>query len=147
MHLTVISDGLDRVVTTMLARAGIDLPIIANRLEWLGDERWRLGFPYGRNDCRAAAGNCKCAALTAEPATLRILIGDGRSDFCAAQTADLIFAKGALVEHCRRNDLAFVPFENFAEASHVLSELISALTQRGGTPRAIEEWFHAPPSA
>jgi len=143
---TVVSDGLDRVVTTMLARAGIDLPIIANRLEWLGGERWRLGFPHARSDCRTTAGNCKCVALGAEPATVRILIGDGRSDFCAAQTAHLVLAKGDLLEHCRRHDIAHVPFGNFAGASVVLADLIGALT-RPGAPRVIEDMFHAPPSA
>jgi len=143
--VTVVSDGLDRVVTTMLARAGIELPFIANRLEWLGGERWRLGFPHARDDCRAVAGNCKCAAMSAEPGTLRVLVGDGRSDFCSAQSAHLVIAKDALLEHCRREDLAYVPFEDFAGASLVLSNLVAALTHR--VPRAIEDLVHAPPTA
>jgi 2-hydroxy-3-keto-5-methylthiopentenyl-1-phosphate phosphatase len=147
LQVSVISDGLDRVVTTMLARAGIDIPIVANHLEWLGGERWRLGFPHARDDCRAAAGNCKCAALTAEPATLRVLVGDGRSDFCAAQTADLVIAKGDLAEHCRRGDLACVAFGNFSDATAVLNQWIGALRRRAGAPSSAEETVHAPPSA
>src|SRR5262245_36079836 len=57
--VTVISDGLDHVANRTLAAAGIDLPVLANRLEWLGSGRWRLGFPHANAGCRAAAGNCK----------------------------------------------------------------------------------------
>jgi len=95
--VTIVSDGLDLMVRKMLARQGVDLPILANRLEYLGDRRWQLAFPYSGRNCRAQAGHCKCLALTKEPTTMRILIGDGRSDFCAAETSDLVIAKGALV--------------------------------------------------
>ncbi len=128
--LTVVSDGLDQVVTAMLARAGAHVPVLANRLEWLGKDRWRLAFPHSVDDCRAAAGNCKCRALDKEPGTVRILVGDGRSDFCAAETADLVFAKGALAEHCHSKGLTYVMFGNFAGATTLLTEWIGALAGR-----------------
>src|SRR5262249_59111984 len=110
----------------MLARAGLDLPIIANHLECLGEDRWRLGFPHAREDCRASAGHCKCATLAAEPDGLRVLVGDGRSDFCAAAMADLVIAKGALAVHCRNNAIPFEPFTDFAGAAAVLARWLAA---------------------
>jgi len=145
LPLTVVSDGLDRVATAMLARAGLRPPIVANHLEWLGADRWRLGFPHAREDCRAAAGHCKCATLAAEPDGLRVLVGDGRSDFCAAASADLVIAKGALAVHCGNNAIPFERFTDFADASAVLARWLAALGRPVRTPS--EEAAHAPTSA
>lgn len=121
--VTVVSDGLDRAVGSILSRAGINLPYYANHLEWLGADRWRLTFPHARSDCRALSGNCKCHfAETA--AGIRIVVGDGRSDFCVAEGADLVLAKSALAKHCRSSDLPFFPFEHFAEATDLLARWV-----------------------
>jgi 2-hydroxy-3-keto-5-methylthiopentenyl-1-phosphate phosphatase len=142
--LTVISDGLDRIVTKMLARAGLDVPILANRLEWLGEKRWRLGFPHEAPDCRSQAGHCKCRALGREADKVRILIGDGRSDFCAAETADLVVAKGALAEHCQATGLAYIVFGNFAGATTLIADWIGGLRRLDGMPRFAKGTIHAP---
>jgi 2-hydroxy-3-keto-5-methylthiopentenyl-1-phosphate phosphatase len=125
--VTVVSDGLDRTITRMLSRFGIDVPVLANKLVYLGDRRWTLEFPYADAGCEAGAGNCKCLALTKKPHTLRILIGDGRSDFCASETADLVLAKSALAEHCQANGVPFIVFGNFAGATPLLADWIEAL--------------------
>lgn len=145
--VTVVSDGLDRLVTKMLGRMGIELPVLANRLEYLGDRRWRLAFPYSASDCRAEAGNCKCLALTKEPTTTRILIGDGRSDFCAAETADMVIAKGALVEHCQANGLPCIVFGNFAGATALLADWIGAIESQRPLPQFARGPADATPTA
>jgi 2-hydroxy-3-keto-5-methylthiopentenyl-1-phosphate phosphatase len=145
LPLTVVSDGLDRVAIAMLERAGLRLPIVANHLAWLGGERWRLGFPHAREDCVAAAGHCKCATLGAEPVGLRVLIGDGRSDFCAAAAADLVIAKGALAFYCGNNAIPFEPFVDFAGATTVLGRWLAALGRHPVSQS--EEEAYAPTSA
>jgi 2-hydroxy-3-keto-5-methylthiopentenyl-1-phosphate phosphatase len=145
LPVTVVSDGLDRVATAMLGRAGLHLPIIANHLEWLGEDRWRLGFPHAREDCRASAGHCKCATLAAGPGALRVLIGDGRSDFCAAAAADLVIAKGALAVYCGNNAIPFEPFTDFAGATTALVRWLAAVGRPARTQS--EEAAHAPTSA
>jgi len=141
--VTVVSDGLDRTITRMLSRFDIDVPLLANKLVYLGDRRWTLEFLYSDPGCEAGAGNCKCLALTKKPHTLRILIGDGRSDFCASETADLVLAKSALVEHCQANGVPFIVFGNFAGATPLLADWIEALERHypatgvpGGTVNA-----------
>ena len=141
--LTVISDGLDLIITKMLARAGVDVPVLANRLEWRGQNRWRLGFPHEAGDCRSQAGNCKCQALAGEPGKVRILIGDGRSDFCAAETADLVVAKGALAEHCQLTGLAYIVFGNFAGATTLIADWIGGLRRLDGKARYQKGTIHA----
>ena len=121
LEIIVLSDGLDYVVSSVLRGAGLDLPIFANRLQWLGEDRWELEFPFGRQDCAASLGNCKCWHRShAAPRALDILVGDGRSDFCIAARSQLVLAKGQLAAHCRFRRIAHQPIENFAAATAFL---------------------------
>lgn len=142
--VTVISDGLDRVVNRMLTAAAIDVPVLANHLEWLGRDRWKLEFPQFQAGCRTAAGNCKCAALTKEPGTLRIVVGDGRSDFCAAHGADFILAKGALAEHCQRTGLNYCVFGSFVGATSLLADWIATCERHSEAFGDVEGRLNAP---
>jgi 2,3-diketo-5-methylthio-1-phosphopentane phosphatase len=128
--VTVISDGLDHVINKMLAQAGIAVPVIANHMKWLGGDRWRLEFPAAQAACRTAAGNCKCAAVTRDPFATTVLVGDGRSDFCAAEAADLVVAKGALAEHCQAAGLHYLVFGNFAGATTLVSDWLATIDRR-----------------
>jgi len=116
-RVTIVSDGLDRIVRGVIARTGADLPIAANRLEPLGGNRWRLGFPHASANCTSAAGNCKCAKAAGEIGGAVIVVGDGRSDFCAANGADYVFAKGRLAAYCRENGIAHAAISGLAEAT------------------------------
>lgn len=124
--VTVVSDGLDRTIGTVLKRSGIDVPFRANRLSWAGGKRWRLKFPHARSDCATLAGNCKCQFAEAERASPRIVVGDGRSDYCIAGRADLVLAKSALAARCREQRLPHIEFRDFAEASELLMSWIAA---------------------
>jgi 2,3-diketo-5-methylthio-1-phosphopentane phosphatase len=119
--VTIVSDGLDRTIAAVLARCGLELPFHANRLEKRGSDRWRLRFPHARSDCRTLSGNCKCQFTEGEPRRLRVVIGDGRSDFCVAGRADLVLAKGALLEHCRTTAVPHFAFADFNEASRLMA--------------------------
>jgi 2,3-diketo-5-methylthio-1-phosphopentane phosphatase len=121
LGVTVVSDGIDRTVGATLRRHGLDLPFRANHLEWLGEDRWRLTFPHAKGDCRTLAGNCKCRLAAAPPGTVRVVVGDGRSDFCVAREAELVLAKGALAAHAAANDLPHFPITSFAEATPLLA--------------------------
>jgi 2,3-diketo-5-methylthio-1-phosphopentane phosphatase len=124
--LMVLSDGLDRTIRTVLDRADIDIPYFANHLQWLGCDRWRLTFPHTKGTCATLAGNCKCSFAEAKPRALNIMVGDGRSDFCVAERADLVLAKGALRDHCRTKDLPHYGFENCDEAAALLLAWLDA---------------------
>jgi len=123
--VTVVSDGLDRTIGTVLKRAGVDVPFRANRLAWAGGRRWRLKFPHASSDCLTLAGNCKCQFAEAERANGRIVVGDGRSDFCIAGRADLVLAKGSLIAHCQVQELPHIGFRDFAESTELLTQWIS----------------------
>ena len=123
--LEVVSDGIEQGIARILARHYVSLlPILANRLRQLGHDNWRIDFPYASDACRAASGNCKCKST---PKTKRVLvIGDGQSDMCVASSADFVFAKDRLAEHCERNGIAYARFDSFAELPAMLALLPNA---------------------
>jgi 2,3-diketo-5-methylthio-1-phosphopentane phosphatase len=131
-QVTVVSDGLDRNVSMVLQRAGLQVPFYANRLEWIGGGRWRLSCPYAKSGCLSAAGNCKCRLAGTRGRTARILIGDGRSDFCFAGRVDLVLAKASLAAHCLSHGLSHITFNDFAE----LSELLAKRRKKAVSPAA-----------
>lgn len=120
LQLSVVSDGLDYAIQRILSRHGLGhLRVLANRLVPLGPQsagRYRLESPHQHSDCRSQAGTCKCAL--ANPAAAgniqTVLIGDGTSDFCAAQQVDFVFAKDQLLAHCKARGIAHQAFNDFA---------------------------------
>ena len=139
LPVTVVYDGIDHLVTRVLARHGVPFTVRANHLVQTGGERWALSFPFSAEGC--SSGNCKCKAPTADGA-FKVLIGDGRSDFCAAGTVDLCLAKGKLVDHCRGNGIPHVAFRDF----HDITRIVSDLTSGRATPASLiepKEAFHA----
>jgi 2-hydroxy-3-keto-5-methylthiopentenyl-1-phosphate phosphatase len=54
-----------------------------------------------------------------------LLIGDGASDFCAADRVDFVFAKHRLIEHCRAAGIDYVPITGFEDALEFLPKLLN----------------------
>ncbi|HMM57143.1 MAG TPA: MtnX-like HAD-IB family phosphatase [Rudaea sp.] len=125
MHIVIVSDGLDYGIRRILARAGFEsLPIVANHLRQVDEREWSLQFPHADKACRIGSGTCKCArGRAAHERTL--LIGDGASDFCVAETVDFVFAKGKLIQHCENKNIAHAAIAGFADALPLLHELPS----------------------
>ena len=136
-NLVVVSDGLDRVITRILANHGMaDLPIVANRLIQQGDCGWQVEFPHGDIGCRSGSGNCKCACARKHRASDRstLLIGDGQSDFCVAGCVDFSFAKDKLLDHCRKAGLPYAPMSGFHDAIALLPQLLRGQLSAASAP-------------
>jgi len=112
----IVSDGFDRVIGAALEQADLAVSFFANRLEWRGGDRWRLTFPHWQSDCRVAGANCKCSHIRATRGA-RIVIGDGRSDFCISAAADHVIAKGTLARHCRNLERPHATFSDFHDVT------------------------------
>ena len=123
----VVSDGFGFYIEPALARMGVPkIPVITARTVFDG-KRARMEFPFGHPDC-LVCGTCKRQRVTAHRAAGRTvaLVGDGVSDVYAAAIADLIFAKGALVDLCRQNRWAFTRWDDFADLEAWLVRTASA---------------------
>ncbi len=136
--LLLFSDGFDWMISQVLARHGIDadrlaINVFASHLEFRSG-RLQWSFPFSL-DCPHGCGTCKPALMRkfAGPGR-RILIGDGRSDSAAAQTADLVFAKGWLKEYCSRQEIPHQSFESLGEVivlSQALELSVGSVPRRG----------------
>ena len=128
MHVEILSDGLDYAIRKILARDALDhLPIVSNELQPVGERNWRLTFPNASAACAAASGTCKCARAArfqAAPRKRVLMIGDGASDFCVAEVADFVFAKGKLIAHCVAKNIPHAPIKGFADALALLPALV-----------------------
>lgn len=119
-----VSDGFDFYIRRIMSRYGLsDLTFYSNRLSFTEDGRPVLGFHNQHPDCIQCA-NCKKFIMDEKRrgADFVIYIGNGLSDRCAAEHADLVFAKDSLLKHCRDNGIACVPYESFTEITEYLTE-------------------------
>jgi 2,3-diketo-5-methylthio-1-phosphopentane phosphatase len=140
VDVTVVSDGFDFVIENVLRNAGVDVPFKANHLEYSGDGRWRVTFPNARDSCAALAGNCKCTFTEPHQTAMKVVVGDGRSDFCVSKRADLVFAKKTLLELCRSTGAVHFPFDNFHDVTEKLGSWLNS-----SAPRRVEA-THLPQS-
>ncbi len=125
LPVVIASDGLDLIINAVLKKAGLGhLPVVANHLSHVDGSHWCMTSPNARGGCDALSGTCKCAVVRERKKTLTLVIGDGRSDRCAASEADFVFAKSGLIKFCEEQGLAFQSFQNFAEATSLLAALI-----------------------
>lgn len=112
--LYIVSDGLDLYIQKILQRFQLGhLPVFANHARIEG-ERVIPEFPYFEQGC-GACGNCKAYHIRRLRTTSQtvIFIGDGLSDRCALEAADLIFAKNDLLRFCKQNHIPAERFTNF----------------------------------
>ena len=125
--LTIVSDGLDHAIRSMLRRYRLQrLPVVASHLVQVSARRWALEFPFAAPGCTSASGTCKCAWAEAPrlaPGTKVLMVGDGASDFCVARRADLTFASKRLLDFCLDNDIAHRAVANFRQAQELWTEL------------------------
>ena len=138
--IEVVSDGIEQGIARILARHYVTLlPILANRLRQVDHHSWRIDFPYASDACRAASGNCKCKSALRGKRVL--VIGDGRSDMCVAASADFVFAKDSLAEHCERNGIPYARFDSFADLPALLNQLPTHVANAPSYSRDQQELF------
>lgn len=122
--LMVLSDGLDYYIHRVLTQHGLDLPVVANHLEFLSSGQIEISFPYFEYTCGQCA-NCKgfhVRRFAGTPEKI-VYIGDGYSDRCGAQVADIIFAKHDLAKWCEEKQVHYFHYENFEDILTRLQKL------------------------
>ncbi|MEE9442976.1 MAG: MtnX-like HAD-IB family phosphatase [candidate division Zixibacteria bacterium] len=125
MPLYLLSDGLDIYIYRLLQKYKLDgLEVFANSARLING-RLKFTFPYYDKSCGGCA-NCKGYHIRnlRQQYSRAVYIGDGRSDVCALDEADIIFAKDYLAEYCREHKIEFLPFNNFSVITEVLAEKI-----------------------
>ncbi len=111
------SGGLDVYIRPALeklpAHMGAALEVRANRARYVPGGL-ALSFPYQHapGAC-GTCGSCKGAIVKELQAKGHrvVAVGDGHADRCMAGVADVLFARGRLLDWCRRTGAACEPFE------------------------------------
>src|SRR5262245_4833391 len=129
--LRVVSEGIEQVIIHILRREGVLVDEVwAPRLAERSNGALELRLP-ARGGALCGAALCKCAFVKpGSSAPFRVLIGDGRSDFCISRRADLVFACSKLAIHCEQNDIPFAPFLGFDSVRRLLEERRRAFPRR-----------------
>ena len=111
-HPLVISSGFHELIEPILAREGVEVELLANRLDPRPDG-WRILW-RDEAACAVCGEPCKRASLGFEPFTY---VGDGYSDRCAALAAERVFARDGLAAYLDDQGVAYEPFETLSEIS------------------------------
>jgi 2-hydroxy-3-keto-5-methylthiopentenyl-1-phosphate phosphatase len=121
----ILSDGLDYYIDALLMKSGVGfIPFKANHLRFDGERIVGIDFPhFDMMEC-TMCGNCKRYHLEERrrEGFFTVYVGNGYSDRCAAGHADLVLAKGDLLDHCTKERVACIPFDNFRDVERELTE-------------------------
>ena len=125
-EIILLSEGLDYYINYILNREKIDLKFFSNKMilkEIPGDNgkkktKLTCEFPYPDEHC-TYCGMSKRNVLINNTNDLdnevSVFIGDGTSDFCASNYADIVFAKRRLASYCWKNNITYFDFKNFKD--------------------------------
>jgi 2-hydroxy-3-keto-5-methylthiopentenyl-1-phosphate phosphatase len=117
IDLRILSDGLDFYIDLVLRKEGLgDIPFCSNVTRFRDGQGFAIEFPEENLECDKC-GTCKSLILQRlKPAFDRIIyIGDGYSDVCPAEKADVVFAKGILYKTFSKKGLPCIRFRDFAD--------------------------------
>ena len=122
--LAVVTLGLDFYVQALLSQEGLEwLPVYAVGTRFT-QGGVRFEFPYAQEEC-GRWGICKCSVVDRYRSEGRrvVYIGDGRNDVCPARRSDVVYARGELVELCRREGIPYRELEGFEDVIGELERL------------------------
>ena len=114
----VLSAGIGTIIQHALGRAGVDVPVIANDVDF-ATGGWTMSFVDLSDNGHDKAAHVRAAHAAGERV---VYVGDGISDFEAALAADQRFAKThrALEAYCRERGVACTGFTSFAQIEREL---------------------------
>ena len=117
-ELMILSDGLDYYIDSILMRYGYGfIDFRSNHLATDGDSITGVEFPWYLPELCDMCGNCKKAHIDKMRGEgyFTVYIGNGYSDRCPSEHADMVFAKGELLDHCEQKKIDCIPFRNFRD--------------------------------
>jgi 2-hydroxy-3-keto-5-methylthiopentenyl-1-phosphate phosphatase len=111
----VLSSGFEELIRPLLAREGVDVGLVANRIDPRPDG-WRVLWNRDR-PCEVCSDWCKRGGLPDGPF---VYVGDGYSDRCPALAAERVFARAGLAAYLDAEGRAYEPFEDLHDVLRAL---------------------------
>jgi 2,3-diketo-5-methylthio-1-phosphopentane phosphatase len=120
-RFVIVSSGFRELIEPVLEREGIaDVELLSNTVD-ADPEGWKVRFRVSEA-CDVCGQPCKrsTAAALADGTEL-VYVGDGYSDRCAAESADVVFARRGLAAYLEERGVPFEPFEDFHSVARSLA--------------------------
>lgn len=108
----IVSSGFHELIEPVLAREGVEVELLANRLDPRPDG-WRILW-RDETVCEVCGEACKRVTVGPEPF---VYAGDGYSDRCVALAAERVYARDGLAEYLDGQGVAYEAFETLSEIS------------------------------
>lgn len=125
--VTIVSDGFNVYIEPLLNQSGLrsQVKVLCNSLEWDGTS-YSVSFPGATESCACFCASCKRNALISQLGDddIAIYVGDGLSDSCAVEHADVVFAKGTLASECTRKGIPHHHFRSLSEVMIILQRKV-----------------------
>ncbi len=112
----VVSSGFHELIEPVLAREGLQLEVVANRVD-AGPEGWAACF-RSAEPCAVCGEPCKREDVHGLDAF--VYVGDGFSDRCVALAATRVFARDGLADYLEVRDVPFERFDDFDQLGRAL---------------------------
>jgi 2-hydroxy-3-keto-5-methylthiopentenyl-1-phosphate phosphatase len=144
----IVTQRMGRIVETILRRQNLDrIPVFANHVE-VEPFTIRLSFPhYNMLECdHCPSCNLFHMKRFRRPDVPLIFVGEKNYDLCAAASADLVFARGDLLERCRKEGVACEPIANLRDVERILTQMICKEQLQALPLRDLDQFSPLPPS-
>jgi 2-hydroxy-3-keto-5-methylthiopentenyl-1-phosphate phosphatase len=119
-QIVVVSSGFESVIRPILEREGLGrLDVVAHDVRFT-PEGGVVDFRHGEI-CPVCGEECKRSVVDERRDGREVVyIGDGYSDRCAAQAADVRFARQTLATHLDREGVGYTRFDDFTTIREAL---------------------------
>ncbi len=127
LSLTILSEGMDYYIKRILDNNKLDILFYSNKIVFSGDMKSiGLEFPYSDSDC-TKCGTSKRNILMNSTGDdeISVFIGDGFSDTCAVNYADIVFAKKSLASYCWKNNITYHEYQTFGDIKKKLEKFLT----------------------
>ena len=128
IDFSIISGGFIEYIVITLNKADIsfDHPIYASTIDFTKDQT-KPNFLHDIKECKeifGPCGNCKNKILKEIDNKQIVYIGDGLTDRCVADMADLLLVKSnsILENYCIKNNISYKPFKSFKDVKNILNK-------------------------
>lgn len=123
-QLFIVSDGFMTYIEPVMQKMNAeDIQVFANKINF--SDNPNPEFHGASESCTCLCASCKRNIVlnNSSDEDLTVYIGDGYSDFCAAEHCDIIFAKKKLAAYCNQYRIPFYTFKSFFDIIKIFDNL------------------------
>ncbi len=115
--IIILSDNFDYILNYVLKHNNIHgIDVYCNQIE-LSEGRLMPSFPYNDEGRCGRCAHCKKISIKRlnNPGAVTVYIGDGLSDICASEYADIVYAKGVLKDYLKEKGIEHIPINGLKD--------------------------------